>query len=131
MLVGVAVVACGCGGDGGGDGGADGSRPATDLEISFWPSGMNGASRNRTLQCRPPGGTLPNADAACTRLEELGDEAFRPVPKEIACAQIFGGPQVAEVRGTFEGRPVAAVFNRTNGCEMERWTRHEFLFPTA
>jgi Subtilisin inhibitor-like len=129
LLLAVVALASGCGG---GEDSADEepSQPATKLEISVWNSGMDGPVRNWTLEC-PPGGSLPNAATACARLEALGDEAFAPLAKDIVCAQIYGGPQVAEVRGTFDGRPVEARFNRTNGCEMERWNRHEFLFPTA
>jgi hypothetical protein len=38
---------------------------------------------------------------------------------------------VGQVRGTFRGRRVRASFNRTNGCEIERWNRVAFLFPSA
>lgn len=100
----------------------------TELEISFWPGGMGRPVRTSTLEC-PPDGPRTYSEAACARLEELGDEAFKPLARNIACAQIYGGPQVAEVRGTFDGRPVEARFTRTNACEMERWTRHDFLFP--
>lgn len=106
------------------------SGSATQVQISVWFSGVDGPVRTWTLEC-PPGGSLPNAAEACDRLEAMGDEAFKPVAKDIACAQIYGGPEVAEVRGTFDGQPVEARFNRTDACEMERWTRHEFLFPTA
>jgi hypothetical protein len=129
LLLAVVALACGCGGEED-SAGEESSGPATELEISVWASGMDGPVRSWTLEC-PPGGSLPNAEQACARLEALGDEAFKPLAKDIVCAQIYGGPEVAEVRGTFDGRPVDARFNRTNGCEMERWKRHEFLFPTA
>jgi hypothetical protein len=47
----------------------------------------------------------------------------------VACTEIYGGPQVAEVRGTFKGRRIQARFTRANGCEIDRWDRHRFLFP--
>lgn len=56
---------------------------------------------------------------------------FEPVSRFVACTQVYGGPQVAEVRGTFKGRRIDARFNRTNGCEIERWNRHSFLFPVG
>ena len=53
------------------------------------------------------------------------------MPKDVACTEIYGGPQEADVRGTFRGRPVDAHFSRTNGCEIERWDTVQFLFPEA
>jgi hypothetical protein len=36
---------------------------------------------------------------------------------------VYGGPQVAEVRGTWDGVDVDARFQRTDGCEIARWDR--------
>jgi hypothetical protein len=58
-------------------------------------------------------------------------DPFAPVPKNVACTEIYGGPQVARVRGVFRGRRVRAGFDRTNGCEIARWNRVAFLFPTS
>ena len=104
-----------------------GSTSATSLEISISLTGKDGPTKLWTLNC-PAGGTLPNAARACTLLEQL-DEPFAPVPKDFACTEIYGGPEVAEVRGTFRGEPVDATFSRTNGCEIARWNRVRFLFP--
>jgi hypothetical protein len=46
----------------------------------------------------------------------------------MACTEIYGGPAVAHVRGTFRGRPVDAWFNRSDGCEVGRWNALRFLF---
>jgi hypothetical protein len=54
---------------------------------------------------------------------------FATVPKGAACTLVYGGPQMADVRGRFRGRRVQATFSRTNGCEIERWDRVRFLFP--
>ena len=128
------LFACACGGNGDADGG-DGARtspdePATNLQIQIWPNGQDGQRSPFTLwtlTC-PAGGSLPNPEEACRRLDELGNRAFAPTPGDVACAEIFGGPEVAEVRGTFRGDPVEARFSRNDSCEMERWKRVEFLF---
>jgi hypothetical protein len=99
--------------------------PSIELEISLSPGGDT-VTKIWTLRC-PPGGTLPNPARACRRLEKL-DHPFAPVPKSVACTLIYGGPQVAEVRGTFKGRTVNARFARGNGCEIARWNRVRFLF---
>jgi Subtilisin inhibitor-like len=127
LVVGAALLAAGCAGRASSDGGS--SRPAgTALEITVLPRGTGGPARTARLVC-PDGGTLPRAGDACRRLARLR-EPFKPVPKDIACTLIYGGPQVARVRGSFRGRRVAATFNRTNGCEIDRWNRVAFLFRT-
>jgi Subtilisin inhibitor-like len=100
--------------------------PTIELEISL-SAGGDTVTKIWTLRC-PPGGTLPNPAKACRRLEEL-NHPFAPVPKSAACTLIYGGPQTAEVGGTFKGRPVKAHFSRGNGCEIARWNRVRFLFP--
>jgi hypothetical protein len=52
------------------------------------------------------------------------------VPKNVACTEIYGGPQVARVAGILRGRRIGASFNRENGCEIARWNRVAFLFRT-
>ena len=75
-----------------------------------------------TLTCDPPGGTHPNPDAACSAL--AGDpQAFEPVPPDTACTMIFGGPEQATVVGTVNGEEIDAAFERSNGCELDRWDR--------
>jgi hypothetical protein len=108
-------------------GGDDGSE-STSLEISVTPGG-EAPTKVWTLRC-PEGGTLPDAAEACSKLESL-DDPFAPVPKDVACTQIYGGPQEADVRGVFRGRPVEAHFDRGNGCEIARWDKVQFLFPGA
>jgi hypothetical protein len=99
---------------------------ATALTIAVSP-GNGAASRRRTLRCNPTGGTLPKAGDACAQLARLR-APFAPVPPGTMCTQIFGGPQVAHVRGTFRGHEVRATFDRRGGCEIARWNRVSFLF---
>jgi hypothetical protein len=108
-----------------------GATSATDLRIAVWPSGPDGEGALAwRLRCDPVGGTLPRAAAACRRLRAL-ERPFAPVPKDVNCTQIYGGPQVARVTGTFARRRVWARFKRTDGCEIARWNRVRFLFPGA
>ena len=71
-------------------------QSSTSLEISVTPGG-EAPTKIWTLRC-PEGGTLPDAAEACSKLESL-DDPFAPVPKDVACTQIYGGPQEADVRG--------------------------------
>jgi hypothetical protein len=110
---------------------AAGARTA-DLRIAVWPAGKEKAARpvRWTLRCGPVGGTLPRRQRACARLLALR-RPFRGVPPGIACTEIYGGPNVAEVRGSLRGRRVAARFTRTDGCQIERWNRVRFLLPPS
>jgi hypothetical protein len=111
------LMAAGCGsGTGGGDAAAPPSQPRYDLQITYWPMGKDGESRTATLTCDPTGGTHPDPAAACAALD-AHPEALHPVPGDMACTQIYGGDQVALAAGN----GVHATFNRSNGCEIERW----------
>jgi len=101
----------------------------TRLEISVSIRGSESLTRVWTLGCTGKS-TLPDPERACRRLSALKDP-FAPVPEGVACTQVYGGPQVADVRGTFRGDPVSAKFSRENGCEIARWNRVRFLFPAG
>jgi hypothetical protein len=75
-----------------------------------------------TLACDPAGGTLPGAAEACDRLAASG-APFARLPADAVCTQVYGGPEVATVRGVFRGQAVDAVFTRRNGCEIARYDR--------
>jgi Subtilisin inhibitor-like len=108
------------------------SARSADLRIVVWPMGKQKAARpvRWTLRCGPVGGTLPRRKRACARLLALR-RPFRGVPRGAACTEIYGGPQLAEVRGSLKSRRVMARFARTDGCQIERWNRVRFLFPVS
>lgn len=113
-------------------GASSGSVPSvagTDLEISITVGGKGSPTKLWTLTC-PSGGTLPNPASACRKLA-AADRPFAPLAKGVACTQVYGGPQVAEVHGTFLDKPVNTRFSRTDGCEIARWNKVRFLFPSA
>ena len=102
---------------------------STSLQITVWPHGQSQPGKHvYTLRCAPAGGTLPLRAAACTRLMRL-TRPFAPTPTNVACTQIYGGPQEALVTGRFRGKLVHARFGRKDGCEIARWNRVAFLFP--
>jgi hypothetical protein len=106
-----------------------GGAASTKLEISVSIGGSEAPTKTWTLEC-PDGGTLPHPERACAKLAVI-DDPFAPAPEDKACTQVFGGPEVADVTGTFRGKPVNAHFAKGNGCEIARWNRVEFLFPTS
>ena len=84
-----------------------------------------------SLRCDPVGGTLPRRVAACRELARAGWRAFKPVAPDIACIEIFGGPQVAIVSGRVDGRRVWARLSRVDGCQIARWERVPSLLPAG
>ena len=99
----------------------------TDLTIVI----VDGAGTRTTfrLTCDPPGGDHPRPEVACRVLAESGARALPPVPADMLCTQIYGGPEVAEVTGTWRGQPVSSRLSRQNGCEIARWNALAGLLP--
>jgi hypothetical protein len=129
VLAFVALAATGCMARTSNNSGEGKAMPTSALEISVTPVG-DGPTKIWTLRCPSGGGTLPDAAHACQQLAQIEDP-FAPVPKGTACTQIYGGPQEADVTGTYRGRPVKAHFDRGNGCEIARWDKVAFLFPSG
>ncbi len=107
-----------------------GTAPATALRITVWPRGRiaPAPARRYELRCEPAGGSLPRPAMACAALAARRS-ALRPVSPDMACTQLYGGPQEALVRGAVRGDPIRARFSRTDGCEIDRWDRLRALFP--
>ena len=83
-----------------------------------------------TLTCDPPGGTHPDPDGAC-RAIAAARHPFEPVPADMHCTQVYGGPETATISGTWHGRPVEARYRRTDGCEIARWRALEAVLDPA
>jgi hypothetical protein len=110
-----------------------GSSPTTSVRVTYWAdSAEPAASVVWTLRCDPPRGSLPQPARACERIASGGAKLFAPVPRGIACTQIYGGPQKARVVGTVLGARVWATFTRTDGCQIGRWQRlARWLLPAG
>ena len=119
-----ALAAAGCAGRSS----PDSTSPTADLQIEISIRGSEAPTKVWTLRC-PRSGTLPDAATACSKLAEVKGP-FAPVPKGTACTQIYGGPEIADVSGTYNGEAVDTQFSRGNGCDIERWNRVRFLFPS-
>ena len=55
-------------------------------------------------------------------------DAVDPSPA-TACAELYGGPQVALVRGRVQGRRVWVRLSRVDGCQIARWGKVPSLLP--
>ena len=75
------------------------------------------------------GSSVPDPAAAMAALDRYGEGIFFPVPgPQQACLDVFSGPEVAVVTGTFKGRSVNATFKRTDSCQTARWQALAPLF---
>jgi hypothetical protein len=119
----VAAVGCGAASSG------TGATPSTDLAVTVWPEGRGeGDSSRFTLRCAPAAGTLPRRATACQRLATMASP-FAPLRKDLACTQIYGGPQQAVIAGTFRGHRIWTLVKATDGCEIARAKKLAFLLP--
>ena len=101
-----------------------GTQSGNSLRITYWKDGLRqDESATWTLRCNPPRGSLARPGVACRRLAAGGTKLFAPLPKDIACTEIYGGPQRARIVGNVAGKRIWAMFQRTNGCEIDRWNR--------
>jgi hypothetical protein len=105
----------------------------TSLTVTYWSEGPDAGKRQQwTLRCAPARGTLARPATACRKLAAGGARLFAPTPKNVACTDIYGGPQVAKIVGTVRGNRVWARVSRTNGCEISRWERlSPWLIPAG
>lgn len=98
--------------------------PELDLSITLTHT-PGGAEHVFVLVSRSGGlveSTLPDPAAAIAAVGRFGERIFFPEPgPPKLCTQQYGGPQVAVVTGTFNGRAVNSRFSLTDGCEIARW----------
>lgn len=104
---------------------------SADTDLTVVIDDGRGSRQTWTLRCDPPGGTHPDPAAACAALDRAGAAALPPVPADLACTQIYGGPETARITGTWKGSPVDATLARNNGCEISRWNRLAGLLPAG
>jgi hypothetical protein len=104
-----------------------GARGGPDRHGAAEGSGRPGQLAPHSLwELGPKAGT-----AACRQLAGLTPAQLKPVPANVACTEIYGGPATARVRGELNGKQVDARFELTNGCEIERWDRNRVLLDDA
>nr|WP_055603604.1 SSI family serine proteinase inhibitor [Streptomyces aureus] len=109
--------------------------PPEHLTVTVSESGHPDADGTFELRCEDgarAGGNHPARENACERLGQLAKEGgnpFEPVPADQFCTQVYGGPALAHITGTWQGRTVDARFSRANGCEIDRWENLEPVLP--
>jgi hypothetical protein len=102
---------------------ADTGRESS-LRITYWEDAARPSVKvTWTLRCNPPRGSHPRPALACRRVAAAGPKLFAPLRKDVACTEIYGGPQKARVVGILAGKRIWATFTRTDGCQIARWSR--------
>lgn len=110
---------------------ADGTAQAdNDLTVEV-DLGDGSPAQTWTLTCAGSvDGSHPQAAAACAHLRTL-DDPFAPLPPDVICTEVYGGPQTAQVTGRWEGEPVSLSLARSNGCLISQWDALVPLVPAA
>jgi hypothetical protein len=99
------------------------AAPKTDLVVRVDADGTRGPKPAETTRVQCPGD-------GCGAVKGLTSADFAPTPANQACTQIYGGPETARVKGTLNGEPVDASFNRTDGCQIARWDKVQPLLQS-
>lgn len=110
-------------------------RPSAFLTLSSKEGRRRGRPRDANLSCAPGAdratGYLRDRPAAelCRRARALSGLLTSAPPRDRVCAEVYGGPQTAQVIGNLEGKAVDRRFARTDSCEIADWDRAQPLLP--
>jgi hypothetical protein len=115
LLAAAALAGCGA------DEGTQAAGPTGELAnlvVTVDDDGARGADQPRELklECAKPTDSL-----ACGAAAGVSAADVRKPGADIACTQIYGGPEQASIKGTIRGEEIDATFRRTDGCEISRW----------
>jgi hypothetical protein len=122
----IAVVAMAAGGIGLA---AAANQAPAHLKIVF-----NDGATTWHLTCSPNGGNHPDPAKACAVLTEHAQTQLLTPPPPLctqASPSIYGGPETAQITGTWQGKPVDTLVTRTDGCQIARWNALAGLLPAA
>jgi hypothetical protein len=125
FAIALAALLVSCGGSGDALAPGAGKRLAADLRVGVRPEGPGGPERVRRVECAVLGEDA--IDPRCRVLGGLEPRDLDPVPRQTACAQVYGGPGTARVTGELRGVRVSAEFDLTDACEIARWRRNAAL----
>ena len=125
----LALAVAGCGGEQASDDGAVPGEPAptTQLTVRVDPDGDGPeAVRQARIFC-----DMESRERICGTARDLRPKDFEPTPADVACTELFGGPETATISGTLERRKVDGRFSRQDGCEIARWEKVSPLLAEA
>ena len=113
----VAAALAGCGSDEATQAGGPTGELAS-LVVTVDRDGARGGGKPIVLKVEC---AKPTDSAACGAAAGVSPADLQKTGSDVACTQIYGGPEEASIKGTIRGEPVNATFTRTDGCEIERW----------
>jgi hypothetical protein len=117
----IAFAVAACGSDTSTTGASDGG---IELNVTLDADGKGGdPERFARISCEPPACPAGAAD--------LTADDFEPVAPDVACTEIYGGPDRVTIAGTLDGETVEAELTRANGCEIERFDRFDQLLRSV
>lgn len=129
LLLGATAMFTGCADDGGPGGPpsapSSSQAPTADLQISIRANGTDESARYHLL-CNGPlaleQSEHPRAAAACALLDASPQILVPPAANATRmCTQQYGGPAIAQVTGTLDGRAVDRGFDLRDGCGISDW----------
>lgn len=135
LTLGLLVAAlAGCGGEDDPTSARASSTAAGGIELSIRYRDGDGKTELGLLTCRAhlqrAGGFLRDATAVgelCASVRATEELLTTPPARDRACTQLYGGPETAHVTGTIDGRRVDRRFARTDGCEIDDFSRAAYL----
>jgi LysM repeat protein len=124
VISGAALAGCGSGT------GSSGTNAALDVERWTGTTGLDHSTAH--LDC---GDDQSATSFLAHSASEICDRVTSGALVRIAarhrgvreCAQIFSGPQRAQIAGTVDGRKVAIDVNRSNSCQTADWVALDYL----
>ena len=85
-----------------------------------------GSVHTWTLKCDPPGGTKPDAAAACSQLI-AHKTILQPSEVKVFCPMIMSNAASFVINGTWFGRHVHETIV-DGGCDLSRWSQMHQIF---
>ncbi len=96
----------------------------TVLTIEAYPDGSLPDHETISLSCGEGAtGTVDDPQGVCDRLLAEPDDLWAPIPGDVACTEIYGGPEKVVITGTLRGAPISMEYSRSNGCNIDRYER--------
>jgi hypothetical protein len=97
---------------------AGGNGNLAQLVVTVDDDGARGSAKPRELRLDC---AKPTDSAACGAAAGVSAADLQETKGDIACTQLYGGPEEATIKGTIRGTDVDAAFKRSDGCEISRW----------
>jgi len=98
------------------------TRRANGQEVRF-----SGTLRCRGGHATGTGDLEADAKAVCRRLARTPHALEKVGGSGRVCAEVYGGPQEATIRGTVNSRRIDVHLHRRDSCGIDDWNRVEFL----